>query len=26
MYQAFAQNPYKNEIATVDNQLKLFGP
>jgi len=26
MYQAFAQNPYKNEIATVDNKLKLFDP
>jgi len=26
MYQAFAQNPYKNEIATIDNQLKLFDP
>ena len=25
-YQAFAQNDYKNKIATIDNQLKLFNP
>jgi IS4 transposase len=24
LYQAFAQNVYKKEIATIDNQLKLF--
>jgi len=24
LYQAFAQNAYKNKIATIDNQLKLF--
>ena len=26
LYQAFAQNDYKNKIATIDNQLKLFDP
>jgi hypothetical protein len=26
LYQAFAQNVYKNKIATTDNQLKLFDP
>jgi hypothetical protein len=26
LYQAFAQNAYKNKIATIDNQLKLFDP
>jgi hypothetical protein len=26
LYQAFAQNAYKNRIATIDNQLKLFNP
>ena len=26
LYQAFAQNDYKNKIATNDNQLKLFDP
>jgi hypothetical protein len=26
LYQAFAQNAYKNRIATIDNQLKLFDP
>ena len=26
LYQAFAQNDYKNRIATIDNQLKLFDP
>jgi len=26
LYQAFAQNVYKNKIATIDNQLKLFDP
>jgi hypothetical protein len=26
LYQAFAQNAYRNKIATIDNQLKLFDP
>jgi hypothetical protein len=26
LYQAFAQSAYRNKIATIDNQLKLFGP
>ena len=26
LYQAFAQNVYRNKIATIDNQLKLFDP
>lgn len=26
LYQAFAQSAYKNKIATIDNQLKLFNP
>ena len=26
LYQAFAQGAYRNKIATIDNQLKLFGP
>jgi hypothetical protein len=26
LYQAFAQNAYKNRIATIGNQLKLFDP
>jgi Domain of unknown function (DUF4372)/Transposase DDE domain len=26
LYQAFAENAYKNKIATIDNQLKLFDP
>jgi hypothetical protein len=25
LYQAFAQGAYRNKIATIDNQLKLFG-
>jgi hypothetical protein len=24
LYQAFAENGYKNEITSIDNQLKLF--
>jgi len=26
LYQAFAQNVYRNKITTIDNQLKLFDP
>jgi IS4 transposase len=26
LYQAFAESAYKNKIATIDNQLKLFNP
>ena len=26
LYQAFAQGAYRNKIATIDNQLKLFDP